>query len=186
VSQLNDDISVLLFETQGSSKAFNDELDAAESYNCKLIDSKTLLQGKISNYETSQPSAESRTSVSKPTKLKLPELPLPTYSHAKNETLPGFLSAFESIIKHYVLSDYEKFVFLKRQLRGPPLVLVESLSLAQQSYESAVSLLNKAFASDITQKYEVIQRLRNLKCANKPYEFLGSHVNLSRKCASTL
>lgn len=62
---------------------------------------------------------------------------------------------------------------------------MESLEISSQSYESAVALLKKAFASDISQKFESIKRLRDLKCTNKPYEFI-SEMRLVRDLFSTL
>lgn len=46
-------------------------------------------------------------------------------------------------------------------------------------------LLKKAFASDISQKFDVIGRLCNLKCNNKPYEFIGE-LRLVKDLVTTL
>lgn len=172
--RFNSDVAALLFEIHGNTEIFTKELDNAEKYFDKINECKTLLSTEKSLLVEARTTPTRVTADSiKPNKLKLPELPLPKYSHGKGETLIAFLTAFESVVKAYSLSSYEKFIFLKRQLLGPPLVLVESLELSQQSYESAVELLKKAFASDISQKFDVVGRLSNLKCNNKPYEFIG-------------
>ena len=97
------------------------------------------------------------------TKLKLPEIPLPIYSNAKDETLDQFFENFENIIVKYQLSDYEKFIYLKKQLQGEPLTLISSLSGSKQSFEGAKLLLRKAFADALTQKFAAIKRLSTLK-----------------------
>lgn len=167
----------MVFERSKEEKddrIFISELDSAVTYVDKLLECKTILREKRLELELEQAGSlpQIRVKSIAPNKLKLPELPLPKFSYAKGETLISFLASFESIISAYSLSSYEKFVFLKRQLSGPPLVLVESLELSKQSYESAVELLKHAFASDVVQKFDVIQRLRDLKCTRKPYEYV--------------
>lgn len=184
INKFNGQISVLLFEDKGDSEEFISELESCEAYTDKIGESRSLLQSKKSQLEQPLVPLVSSESI-RPNKLKLPELPLPKYSHSRGETLLSFLAAFESVVKAYNLSSYEKFIFLKRQLLGPPLTLVESLEISQQSYESAVSLLKRAFASDVSQKFDAIQRLRDLRCNNKPYEFIGE-MRLIRDLFSTL
>jgi len=109
-------------------------------------------------------------------KLRLPNVSLPVYSNDKNESLERFFHSFESIINQHRLSDYERFVYLKGQLRGPPLTIVDSLDSLQQSYVSAKLLLEDAFASPLTQKYEVIKRLSelNLGYDDDVYAYISS------------
>lgn len=131
VSKLNNEISALMFESHGDTEAFTNELDSSEIYADKINESKTLLSSKkLSLAEPQTTPIQVASESIKPTKLKLPELPLPKYSHAKGETLVSFLAAFESVVKASNSSCYEKFVFLKRQLLGPPLVLVVYLELS--------------------------------------------------------
>ena len=179
----NNTISMKVFDEHGDSDAFTSELETSDEYSEKICACKSLLQSR--KVETDQRASSSPSLAIAKSKLKLPEIPLPKYSYAKGETLLSFLSAFESIVRSYHLSSYERFVYLKRQLQGPPLILVESLELAKQSYECAVELLKKAFASDISQKFDAIQRLRDLKCANKPYEFI-SEMRLIKELFSSL
>lgn len=79
------------------------------------------------------------------TKLKLPEIPLPEFCDRKGETLNSFLVCFEGIINKYNLFAYKKYVFLKWQLEGEPLTLVNSLEESKQSYLYAKELLKQAF-----------------------------------------
>ena len=89
--------------------------------------------------------------------------------------------AFESIISKQTLSDYEKFIYLKGQLQGGPLALVNSLSATEQSYGCAKQLLEQAFASPLTQKYEAIKRLTELKLmqSDDVYVFIREMRNIS-------
>lgn len=107
------------------------------------------------------------------TKLKLPEIPLPKFSNAPHETLVEFIDNFESVINKYELSDYEKFVYVKRQLGGEPLILINSLSGTKQSYEGAKSLLKDAFADVTAQKYSAIRRLVNLNMSDGTFEYIS-------------
>lgn len=182
INDYNSGISKLIFEAYGDGESFCKENESVESYNEKLRQCTAILDSVVTaNSATSRPgpsvetqAADGQDRVVKPNKLKLPELPLPTYSNSKNETLASFLNSFHSVIAVYNLSSYEKFVFLKKQLRAEPLLLVQSLDISSQSYESAVELLTRAFASDISQKFKILERLSQLKCShNKPFEFIS-------------
>lgn len=109
-------------------------------------------------------------------KLKLPELPLPEYSHNSGESLTNFLTAFESILLKHNLTEYEKFVYLKKQLKKEPLLLISSLEPANQSYTSAKALLKSAFSNTISQQYEAINKLSqlHLKTNGNVYEYVSS------------
>ena len=83
---------------------------------------------------------------SMPNKLKLPTIELPVFVNEKGESVDKFFHTFESMIERNPLSDYEQFLFLKRQLRKSPLAIVNSLELTEQKYASAKQLLIDAFA----------------------------------------
>ena len=108
-------------------------------------------------------------------KMKLPEIPLPSFSNSINETLNFFLDNFNAVIDKYNLSQYEKFVYLKKQLSGEPLTLISSLSGDDQTFPKAVSLLREAFADVLNQQYSVIKRLSELSKIDTtdPYVFIG-------------
>ena len=175
ITDQNEQISPLFYEsdTTESRVTFTEELDKCAHYNEQLGECKSILECAKLNLGPVPSSPTTNLDSVRPKNLKLPELPLPTFSNAKGESLTSFLTKFESILKNYGLSSYTKFVYLSKQLSGPPFLLVDSLQISDQSYESAVALLKQAFASDDVQKFDVIQRLRDLKCGNKPYEFIG-------------
>ena len=108
-------------------------------------------------------------------RFKLPEVPLPEFGNNKGDNLSKFLNSFESIVNKNRLSSYEKFVYLQKQLSGGPKVLIDSLDVAEQSYEKAKELLQTAFDSTDKSKYDLIRTLSNLKLhANtEPYNFIG-------------
>lgn len=107
--------------------------------------------------------------------LRLPHISLPEYSHSEDENLSMFFHNFESILVKFNLSEFEKFVLLEGQLKGEPAVLIKSLQGSKRSYSEAKSLLMEAFASTITESYNIISRLANIKLneGENPYKFIS-------------
>ena len=170
IQELDSKISLELFKLKTSEEETQKEYDTCLEYGRKI-------HSCIS--ELAAVSADSAQSVVSPyelrNQLKLPQLPLPEYGHREGEDLNKFLVNFESIISKYGLSSYEKFVFLQRQLKNEALTLVSSLEAVNQNYECAKQLLQKAFASTLTQQYEAISRLSKLKLAigDDPFEYVS-------------
>lgn len=185
VRKLDSEIALHVWDDGKGEASLEDEINVAEQYSLKIIESISKLRSvdtlpaTVVTSGTVVPLAVN--------KLKLPELPLPIYSHARGESLRHFLVNFENIISKYSLSSYEKFVFLKRQLSGEPLTLVESLSSARQSYENAKDLLIDAFASETVEKFDAIRRLVSLRLPldGKPYEY-ASELRVVKDLFTTL
>lgn len=181
LSKVNDDLSKGLWEHIKEKAVLEDEFERQDEYDCKLLQSLNLLNNlneklrmsattSVVNNEHNGPNIDSR----RVNKLHLPELPLPKFHNEESESLIQFFNNFENIIDKYSLSNYEKFVFLEKQLFNEALVLVKSLTGSQRSYEEAKDLLIKAFGRPINQKYENIKRLSNLKLdALNPYNFIS-------------
>ena len=110
-----------------------------------------------------------------PTRVNLPQITLPTFGNLKEENLTKFLLSFESIIQKHNLSPYEKFIYLKNQLSGGPLALINSLEATRQQYDEAKTLLQEAFDSKWNSKNDTIKRLADLKLdvGDEPYTFIG-------------
>lgn len=108
-------------------------------------------------------------------KLKLPQVSFPKFSNAKGENLQKFLKEFESTISTHNLTSYVKFTYLKDQLGGAPRMMINSLSVTEQLYETAKDLLIQSFDSASTSKYNIIQKLAELKLpiGSEPYGFIA-------------
>ena len=176
---------------RGAWKYFNEdrvqeELAKCTKYDTDIFECKCLLEAKSRGFVVnstnngSQPNSDSHRL---PNRLKLPQLPLPSYSHADSEDLDTFFEQFENIVNKYNISDYERFIFLSEQLSGEPLALVKSLRGAEQSYDEAKNLLYKAFASPTRRKHEIIDRLVHLKL-NK-YGEIYSYISEYRLIVKT-
>ena len=118
---------------------------------------------------------DARINVPRSGRLKLPELPLPTFSNKPNEDLDRFFENFEQMIEKFSLQDLEKYLLLIKSLSGDPLTIVDSLSKSSQTYAGAKDLLSKAFATKPTQRFNTISRLSKLKFGIKddPYKFIS-------------
>ena len=112
--------------------------------------------------------------------LKNPQLPLPTFSGKNNEDLSKFLFQFQSSVDRYKISDFDKLLLLKQQLSGRALCLIDSLEIVNQNYNSAVSLLEKAFLCKITQTTNFINQLSSIKLNpdDDPYNYVSNIRNL--------
>jgi hypothetical protein len=138
---------------------------------CQLASYSTVDRSRVSGFEPAS------------YKLKLPEIQLPKFSNAKGESLEKFFYGFESIINKHTLTTYEKYVYLKNQLSKAPRVIADSLDTGEQCYELAKELLTKAFGSILTQQYDTIKMLSELKLTEggDPYYFIGEMRTI---CAS--
>ena len=94
--------------------------------------------------------------------IKLPQIPLPEYNHADGDSFENFISNFEDVLNKYKISNFEKYVYLERQVKGEALTLIKSLRGEERSYDEAKMLLEKAFASPTVQKFETLQKLANI------------------------
>ena len=163
--------------TIGDENLIAAEYSASEGYRAKLFLCISKLGDMVHPPAAVANAAEPNVSIREHgsnNRLKLPQIPLPTYSHKDGEDLHKFFLNLENILEKYNLSDYETFIFLQGQLSGEPLNLVKSLDIGSQSYTAAKNLLTRAFASVITQQFETIKRLSELKFTPKtPYEYIG-------------
>ena len=184
LDNLNTSISNALWakvEGEDDQSEMDDEWNQCDEYKDKLSELFTRLK-----YDTQvNVAGSSRDTFSSQTRLKLPEVPLPEFSNNVGESLQSFLSGFESILNKHNLSSYEKFMFLKKQLKNEPLILINSLDTASQTYEQAKSLLHEAFACTTSQKFRVIADLSKLKMKKNLYEFV-SEMKVIKDRFSTL
>lgn len=182
--ELND-INAQIHKVLPTNLDLNQLLLEEESYEEKISDTLQQLKSMVSHSEESEinssPIQPSRLPPSN--KLRLPDVALPEFSNTKSESLEKFLYEFESIISKHYLTEYEKFVYLKGQLRGGPLSLVKSLNSDEQTYTSAKELLTKAFASTLVQSYDAISRLTQLKL--RPNDDVYEYISQMRSIISS-
>ena len=171
----NDKIGSLLCQEANGEALLDADLNECDSYDKTLTECLVLLNNKVqqlSVLDVQSANVSSETGVKN--KLKLPEIPLPTFSNKEGENLIQFFLNFESIILKYTLSDYERFIYLEKQLFGDALTLIKSLTGSKRSYATAKDLLNRAFARPIKRKYDQIHQLSALKFnSNDPYKFVS-------------
>ena len=107
--------------------------------------------------------------------LRSPTAPLPEFSGSDKEDYNRFILSFEDTISKFRYPDYDKFLLLRQQLKGRALLLVNSLEHSKQSFQCAKTLLSEAFASPATQKFNVIQKISDMKLGLKddPFEYVG-------------
>ena len=179
----NREILDLFIATNTDESEINKEVEMVDQYEDKIFSTLTLLRTPVlennGDYQATRQvgniSSDLHNFHTVPNKLKLPEVKLPKFGNEKDDNLDSFLLSFESIIGHHNLSQYEKFTYLKGQLRASPLSLIESLDVSEQTYDVARDLLRKAFASPVTRKFDTIRRLTQLKLQHgtDPYSFVG-------------
>ena len=77
--------------------------------------------------------------------VKLPKLELPTYNGDKIK-FKEFWDAFEATVhKNMKLSNIEKFNYLRSRLTGPANLAISGLSLSNENYDVAITILRDRF-----------------------------------------
>jgi len=166
---LNDEINSL---SNFDGDEFEDIMEQEEHYDEMLA----RAMSELTMYDADNSGVPDGGSRESQNMIRLPNITLPVFSNLKNESYEQFVYAFESIMDKHRLSDYEKFVYLKGQLRNEPYELICSLEHNEQTYDCARELLGEAYGSLIVQKGEVIGKLVSLK--------LGLGDNVDRYIAS--
>lgn len=106
-------------------------------------------------------------------KLKLPELTLPTFDGTP-EKYSKFMVQFEGIIDKFQISSFDKFSYLERQLTGSAKDLIDSISVTTMDYNTAKSLLDKAYLNNNIRQNGVIERILNMKLdPSQPYKWIS-------------
>lgn len=177
-----DDKILSIHLTRSSDDEIQTIYDGCTEYQSKLVSALTSLKLSCESNPVLVPTVPiSPAAELSRSQLKLPVLPLPEYGHKPGESLSQFLHTFDNIINKYNLTSYEKFLFLQNQLLNEPLTLIKSLKVEDHKYETARDLLQKAFASPIVQKYEVLKSLScmSMSDSDDPYEYIGKMRSIS-------
>ena len=175
---LNDKFQSLKFASDIVETELDSELSKCEEYSEKVRDCLTLLDSLITAGTSNTSAGNSNVTVlnnQNKSLLKSPVCPLPKFESKEGEDLTKFLQNLEDVLSKYNYPDYEKYLLLKQQVSGRALTLINSLSVKEQAFDKAKSLLEKAFASPEIRKFNTIKDLVNLKLNNSddPYDYFS-------------
>lgn len=94
----------------------------------------------------------------------LPKINIKPFSGAASEW-PSFIDLFTALVlnNNNLKSEGEKFYYLKGLLRGPPLEMIESLSVTNQNLNIALNILKKAYDDKYKLLYSLYQTLVDQK-----------------------
>ena len=177
LDKFNEDILILYDKLKWNEDNINTKMAECERYDALALDCLTQVTyiSPIDSPAMNNNDAYQQDEPSQPRKLDLPKLPLPVFSNSTNESFRKFITGFEAIINKYRLTSYEKYVYLRGQLNKGPKVLVDSLDIEHQLYDTAKELLSQAFDDETSVKYDLIKRLAGLKFAlnDEPYSYIG-------------
>ena len=176
VKEVDDEVFTGLIDTNALEPDLQREYNTSEEYSDKLIEALNLVQNaSFALRNPVQPFVQNAATPQHATRIKLPDIPMPSFGNNEGENLHDFFENLETILGDYPgLTAFQKMSFLKGQLSGEPLSLVSGLNVKRQKYEIAKELLKRAFASNISQQYHSIKRLCELKFNPKlPYEYVG-------------
>ena len=174
--KLDSEVGTAVWKDGKSEELLNKEFEECDMYQNKVIEVSSLIKNQQSVVkQLTAGNSGSSSNNNNLSKLKLPEVPIPFYSHGKDESLAQFLKTFEEIVSKYPIGQYKKFILFKDHLKGEPLTLVKSLEPSRYSYEAAKKLLQNAFECEISNKFDAIARLSKIDFRNyaSPYEFVG-------------
>ena len=176
LEDLNTDVQRLLYKLDFEAGVIGAELITCDEYEDKVSNAVGLLQALIASRAAeaaevtavaAAQAALNASSVGIPAGdasagLRLPDLPLPEFNYEEGDSFENFISDFEQTIFKYPLSNYKRYIYLVRQVKGGALELIKSLRGEQKSYDDAKELLTRAFASPTVQKFDLMKKLTNL------------------------
>ena len=174
----NREILPLYVALDWTEEAIDTKVSEIDEYEQKVLNAISLVKNvnpiELGSNSIEQPGV--RHFCGEPKNFELPKIPLPTFSNGKDEIFRKFISGFEAVINKHRLTSYEKFIYLRRQLDKGPKVLVDSLDVDQQLYETAKDLLSEAFDDETAVKYDVIRRIAALKFGieDDPHCYIGN------------
>ena len=113
-------------------------------------------------------------------KMKVPYVDFPTFD-SKPEEYERFISNFEAMIGEFQFTQFEKFSYLKKQVKGNAKSMVESVPATGQCYDAAKALLERAFCKKTVQQFSVIERISKLKLVSTKnyYQWISEVQSLS-------
>lgn len=174
------------------SESVNDMLeleDVCEDYEDKLRRLHFTFKTRINAHNEIQNQNESSTQhlgsvmgVNR-TRLNLPNIDLPTfYADTAKDKLScrSFIDTLELMWENYQLNSVEKYALLLKQCEKRAKAMVESLTIANRSYETAKNILLAAFDEVVPQQYSLVKQLTELKLVTNgdAYVYYSSFMKL--------
>ena len=167
----NENFQRLLYKGSADEPTITAEFRACDEYEDKIINAVSSLQSllasradaAVADAELVNQSSLAGRPESASGGLRLPDIPLPEFNYEEGDSFENFISDFEETIFKYPLSNYKRYIYLVRQVRGGALQLIKSLRGENKSYDDAKELLTQAFASPTVQKFDLLKKLANLK-----------------------
>jgi len=161
LDDFNSDVDDLLIKYKVlSDDQHGENTDIQEIYTDALGKVVFSLKFQLETIANEIPLRESDNSV-KPN-LKLPNVELPMFN-SKPEEFEQFKFAFISIISKFNLTEFERYSYLRQQVKGDAKNIVDSIPIGQNEFTNAIQLLNDAFADTNVQVFSVIKNLVNLR-----------------------
>lgn len=192
LDRANADIAKVIWKCKVSDTELQAERESCDKYEDTVVGAIRSLKTRIQSLTSPPIVTDNTTGVVNvapcvTNQLKLPAVPLPEYYHNEGDNLTLFFDNFENVVGKYNLSEYEKYIFLEKQIHNAPLTLIKSLQGTNRCYSTAKQLLLSAFASDVTQKFNAISRLSTLvlRSDGDAYEFV-SNVRIITELFSNL
>ncbi len=171
LKELHHDLtSLCLTYNLWTDKVFETENDVVDDYQDQITLAIMDLKTKLSsiNLNTSEGS-----DIKSAPKFLLPKMELPIFS-GKPEDYQKFITTFDSMIDKYNLDEYEKFLYIQKQLTGNAKSLLNTMKLADMTYTKAKKLLNEAYCDKLEQQFAIIKKMSNIKLLNgdDPYNWI--------------
>ena len=91
--------------------------------------------------------------------MKFQEVPLPSYAGKETESYDDFIANFEAIAAQSNARNFEKFLLLKKCLKGEAEKVISGIGIADDSYDNAKNFLKKAFADGTKQKFALLEKM---------------------------
>ena len=161
-----------------SDDQFLKDFELCENYQDNLQYGLQSLQIEINSLTatTIVPSAiQSNPGINNP-KMSLPKLSLPEFD-GRIENYNKFITQFEATMSKFTVTPFEKFSYLEKQLRGSARDLIDSIPISDmddQIYQTARSLLDKAYLDNNAQRNAVIKRLIDLRMdESQPFKWIS-------------
>ncbi len=106
-------------------------------------------------------------------KFLLPKIELPTFS-GRPEEYHKFITTFNGMIEKYNLDDYEKFLYLQKQLTGHAKTLLSTIKVTDMTFTKAKDLLNEAYCDKLEQQFAIIRKMSKLQMTvyDDPYNWI--------------